>query len=79
MFGVSNKIDMSHEQSTRLLARRSIVANKDIKLGDIFTIDNITFKRPGTGVSPKEYSKFLGKCSKRSIKEDEMIFMEDIA
>ncbi len=55
------------------IARKSIVAFKDIKKGDIFTEANITVKRPGTGISPMEWDKVIGMIAKKDFKEDELI------
>lgn len=41
-------------------ARRSIVVNKNLKKGDLITIENIGIKRPGTGISPKDLDKVIG-------------------
>ena len=47
--------------SIRKIARKSIVAKTKIKKGDIFSIENITAKRPGDGISPDNMEKLLGK------------------
>jgi len=60
------------------LVRKSIVASTRIKTGEIFTEDNITAKRPGTGISPMEWHHVLGKRSKRDYKPDELIEEECI-
>ena len=38
-----------------------------------FTVDNITVKRPGNGISPMEWDNIIGKGAKKDFKEDEMI------
>ncbi len=53
--------------------RKSIVASRKIKKGELFNEDNLTTKRPGTGVSPMNWEKYLGKKSNRDYKYDEMI------
>jgi N,N'-diacetyllegionaminate synthase len=55
------------------IARKSIVAAKDIKKGDSFTADNITVKRPGNGISPMRWEEVLGKTAKKDFCEDELI------
>ena len=55
------------------VARKSIVANCDIKKGEFFTEYNITTKRPGNGISPMKWCDVLGKVASRDFKEDEMI------
>jgi N,N'-diacetyllegionaminate synthase len=55
------------------IARKSIVAAKDIKKGVIFAEDNITVKRPGDGISPMRWEEVLGKVAKKDFSEDELI------
>lgn len=55
------------------IARRSLVAAKDILKGEMFSIDNVTAKRPGTGISPMRLYKILGKRAKKDFQEDELI------
>ncbi len=55
------------------IVRKSIVASRDIKEGEPFTEDNITTKRPGTGISPMKWDNVLGMKAKRDFKEDELI------
>lgn len=71
--GHMNKQPLICESSARKEARRSIVANGDIKKGSEITHDNITFKRPGTGISPAEYDKIIGKIAKEDICDDTLI------
>lgn len=55
------------------IARKSIVANRLIKKGDIFTDENITTKRPGTGISPMRWYDVIGKIADRDYSEDQLI------
>jgi len=55
------------------IVRKSIVASRDIKKGEIFTEDNITTKRPGNGVSPMKWFEALGEPAKKDFEEDELI------
>ena len=66
----TQKISTPSEQRARLYARRSIAAIKDIKAGEILSLENISCKRPGTGVSAKHYKEFLGKKAKNNIAFD---------
>ena len=54
-------------------ARKSIVAKKFIKEGDIFCENNITTKRPGNGLSPMIWDELIGKEARRNYDEDEFI------
>ena len=53
LLGEAEKIPLECELSARRFARRSIVAKIDIPKGTKITRESITFKRPGTGISPK--------------------------
>lgn len=55
------------------IARKSIVAAKPIKKGEIFTSENITVKRPGSGISPMRWDEILGTIATKDYKEDELI------
>lgn len=55
------------------IARKSIVASKVIKKGDVFTKDNIFIKRPGNGISPMRWNEIKGKIAIKDFKEDELI------
>lgn len=55
------------------VVRKSIIAAKPIKKGEIFTEDNITTKRPGTGISPMKWNEVLGTVAIRDFEEDELI------
>ena len=73
MLGLNDKIITKSEQKTKLLVRKSLVANNDIKKGEIFSKKNITTKRPGSGISPFKINKFLGKKSRKNFKKDQFI------
>ena len=55
------------------IARKSLVALKDIKKGEIFSKKNLTAKRPGNGISPMNYWDFLGKKATRDFFKDDKI------
>ncbi|RBQ23128.1 hypothetical protein ALNOE001_11490 [Candidatus Methanobinarius endosymbioticus] len=66
------------ESESRKQARRSIVAKKDLNIGETITEELLTFKRPGTGISPKNLNEILGKKVKSPIKEDDLIKYENL-
>lgn len=76
MLGSYQKI-VNEDQERRDAFQRSIVAARPIKKGEIITMSDIDFKRPGSGISPKYYQFVVGKMAKRDIKYDEIIQMED--
>ena len=55
------------------VARRSIVARTSIRSGDFFSETNLTTKRPGSGISPMQWNKIVGKKSLRDYLPDELI------
>ena len=61
------------EIKNRVIARKSLVALKPIKNGEVFTTENITVKRPGNGISPMFWDKIIGKVAIRNFKTDELI------
>jgi len=55
------------------IARKSIVAARDIKKGEYFSEDNLTTKRPAKGVSPMKWDEILGSKAQKDYEEDELI------
>jgi N,N'-diacetyllegionaminate synthase len=55
------------------IARKSIVARRNIFKGEVFTEENLAVKRPGNGISPMKWFDVLGKISTREFEEDELI------
>ncbi len=61
------------ERDNIIVARKSIVAKRDIKKGEILTEDNITTRRPGNGISAMKWFEVLGTKAQRDYGEDELI------
>ena len=61
------------EAKNKPIARKSIVATKTIKKGDLFSAENLTVKRPGTGISPMQWDEVIGKTAKKDFEEDDLI------
>lgn len=55
------------------VARKSIVAARDIKAGEILNENNLTIKRPGTGISPMEWDSIIGTMAERDFQVDDLI------
>ena len=55
------------------VARKSIVASHDIKIGEILDENNLAVKRPGNGISPMRWDEIIGTVAKKDYKEDELI------
>jgi len=64
---------MPSEINSRKFARRSIVAKVNIPKGTVIAPELIAFKRPGTGISPKEYERVLGKKVNCDLFADELL------
>ena len=71
--GSGDKRPSPSEKKNMAVARKSIVAAKRIKAGDILTEENITVKRPGTGICPMRWKEVLGTRAVRDFEEDELI------
>lgn len=71
--GTGQKQVSASEQGNRAVARKSIVAATTIKRGDLLTEQNLTVKRPGTGISPMEWESVIGTIATRDYQPDEQI------
>lgn len=61
------------EIENKAVARKSIIAARNIKKGELYTEENLTTKRPGNGISPMRWYEFIGKTANRDYAEDELI------
>ena len=61
------------ELKNKPIARKSIVAAKDIRKGEAFTEKNLAVKRPGTGISPMRWDEIIEQKAERDYKADELI------
>ncbi len=61
------------ERENIIIARKSIVASKKIKKGEILTSENVTTKRPGSGINPMRWNEVIGTVAIRDFEEDEII------
>ena len=73
MGGSGLKEVSASEEKNKPIARRSIVAATNIAKGDIFTVENLIVKRPGTGISPMLWNEVIGKKAKKNFQEDDLI------
>lgn len=74
--GIKKPTQTENENKTGM--RRSIVATSKIKKGDAINQNNISFKRPATGLSPKIYDELIGKKALIDIEQDTLIQKEMI-
>ena len=61
------------EAKNKSVVRKSLVAAKIIHAGEVFTSENITAKRPGTGISPMLWNEVIGQIANKDFAEDEII------
>ena len=63
------------ELKNKLIARKSIIAARNIREAEPFTEENLTLKRPGSGISPMRWDEVIGRKASRNFNEDEIIFL----
>jgi N,N'-diacetyllegionaminate synthase len=61
------------EAKNRPIARKSLVAARPIRAGEVFTNEDITTKRPGTGISPMRWDEVMGQVAQKDYREDDLI------
>jgi N-acetylneuraminate synthase len=61
------------EQRNAVIARKSLVAGRSIRQGEVFSPDNIAIKRPGQGISPMQYWRWVGTSAQRAYAQDEIL------
>jgi N-acetylneuraminate synthase len=76
--GTHRRIVGQAEEEKKIKFRRSIVMKKDLKEGHILITDDLSFKRPATGISPDEAQYVIGRKLKRDISQDEIIQWDDM-
>jgi N,N'-diacetyllegionaminate synthase len=71
--GRNEKILSPSEEVNINIVRKSIVANQNIKKGDLLTDKNIVAKRPGGGISPMRWDEIIGTVASKDYNTDELI------
>jgi N-acetylneuraminate synthase/N,N'-diacetyllegionaminate synthase len=71
--GSGIKVPSPAEKASLVWARKSLVAARRIPAGTIITLDDLTCKRPGTGIAPSEMNVVLGRTAEQDIPEDTLI------
>ncbi len=74
-FGDGIKKPSESEIKNLGVVRKSLVAKKYIKKGEAFTEQNLTTKRPGTGIDPMQWNNLIGTLSSKDFKQDEVIYL----
>lgn len=73
--GTGHKTVSTSERKNIEIARKSIVAARPIKMGEVLTEENITVKRPGNGISPMRWNEVIGSCAIKDFEEEEVIVL----
>lgn len=73
--GTGHKTISESERKNIEIARKSIVAACPIKAGELLTEDNLTVKRPGTGISPMRWNEVVGTFAVKDFEEEEPIVL----
>jgi N,N'-diacetyllegionaminate synthase len=71
--GTGIKKASASEAKNRAIARKSLVAKRNIAKGEIFSAENIAAKRPGTGISPMRWDEVIGRSAQSDYSEDELL------
>lgn len=71
--GVAVKEPQPCEQEALIWSRKSIVTSRQIRAGEVFSPENLTTKRPGTGLSPTLWDRIMGETALRDYDEDEVL------
>ena len=75
--GKEKRIIGKEELKQREVFRRSIVAKKNIPKGKILTLDDLSYKRPGSGIKPEDESLIIGLKAKKNIFQDDILSISD--
>jgi N-acetylneuraminate synthase len=79
MIGSSaEKVPLESEELSRLNARRSIVLDADVRKGTELSEPMLTYKRPGTGVSPIHWDSVIGRRVARDLERDHVLQWSDL-
>lgn len=73
LVGSSTKRPLESEEISRRNARRSLVAARDIAAGSVIVADDLTWKRPATGISPREIERVIGRRARGDVARDSIL------
>ena len=62
----------------RALFSKSVVARRDLPAGTVLAEEDVTFKKPGTGIPPSQLSELIGRRLLREIASDELLQASDL-
>jgi sialic acid synthase SpsE len=70
---------LESEEIARKNARRSIVVSRDLPAGHRIAESDITYKRPGTGISPLSWDDVIGRTTRRALAVDDVLQWADLS
>jgi N-acetylneuraminate synthase len=76
--GNGQKVPAASEADTASVARKSLIAARDIPAGTVLTEDLITIKRPGTGLPPSMMQYLLGRITKTNVSADSLLDLDKL-
>lgn len=76
--GSSQRVIGANEIEKRKAFRRSVVAARQLREGDVITWESLDFKRPGLGIPPSEAELLIGRRLKQSVGYDELVLYDDL-
>ncbi|WP_417122961.1 N-acetylneuraminate synthase family protein [Paraeggerthella sp.] len=79
MVGSPDLVPTPAEREMRSLARRSVVVVEDVEEGEVFSVNNLGLRRPGTGIPPSSYESILGRIAAKAIKAGALLEWDDLA
>ena len=71
--GLGIKKPSESEKPNMVVVRKSIVASRPIKKGEILSEENLAAKRPGNGISPMRWDELIGTIAQKEYEADELI------
>jgi sialic acid synthase SpsE len=75
----THKKPIDSEADSRIYARRSIVLSRDLPKNTMLTADDLTCKRPGTGLSPLNWDDLIGRRTTQALTIDHLITLADLS
>ena len=73
------KVVLAIEEDVRKVSRQSLVARRNMRAGHVLGHEDVTFKRPGTGLLPFELNRVIGAALVRDVRADMPLCQEDFA
>lgn len=79
LLGAGQKQPSEAELAVAKIVRRSVVAARDLKAGEVITTDMVLLRRPGTGIEPARLGEVIGRKLTRGVKDGVLLLWDDLA